>query len=56
MATDRNQNVKQQLLKKRDEAARRKVPLAPSEMVDDAVARGLSGGRWLRANFGVLQW
>jgi predicted negative regulator of RcsB-dependent stress response len=57
VATDRNQNVKQQLLKKRDEAARRKVPLAPGEMVDDAVARGLSGGaRWLKKNFGVLQW
>jgi tetratricopeptide (TPR) repeat protein len=57
VATDRNQNVKQQLLKKRDEAARRKIPLAPGEMVDDAVARGLSSaGRWLRSNFGVLQW
>jgi predicted negative regulator of RcsB-dependent stress response len=57
VANDRNQNVKQQLLKKRDEAARRKVPLAPGEMVDDAIARGMSGaGRWLRANFGVLQW
>ena len=57
MATDRNQNIKQQLLKKRDEAARRKVPLAPGEMVDDAVARGLSSAsRWLRSNFGVLQW
>jgi hypothetical protein len=57
VATDRNQNVKQQLLKKRDEAARRKVPLAPGEMVDDAVARGMSGAaRWLKKNFGVLQW
>jgi hypothetical protein len=57
VATDRNQNVKQQLLKKRDEAARRKVPLAPGEMVDDALARGLSGAsRWLRKNFGALQW
>jgi len=57
VATDRNQNIKQQLLKKRDDAARRKVPLAPGEMVDDAVARGLSSAsRWLRNNFGVLQW
>lgn len=57
MANDRNQNVKQQLLKKRDEASRRKVPLAPGEMVDDALARGMSGaGRWLKSNFGVLQW
>jgi len=57
VATDRNQDVKQQLLKKRNEAVRRKVPLAPGEMVDDAVARGLSGAsRWLKNNFGVLQW
>jgi hypothetical protein len=57
VANDRNQNVKQQLLKKRDEAARRKVPLAPGEMVDDALARGMSGaGRWLTSNFGILQW
>jgi hypothetical protein len=57
VANDRNQNVKQQLLKKRDEAARRKVPLAPGEMVDDALARGMSGaGRWLTSNFGMLQW
>jgi hypothetical protein len=57
VATDRNQNVKQQLLKKRDEAARRKVPLAPGEMVDDALARGFSSStRWLRKNFGALQW
>jgi hypothetical protein len=57
VATDRNQNIKQQLLKKREEAVRRKVPLAPGEMVDDALARGMSGaGRWLTKNFGVLQW
>jgi tetratricopeptide (TPR) repeat protein len=57
VATDRNQNIKQQLLKKRDEAVRRKVPLAPGEMVDDALARGMSGSaRWLKTNFGVLQW
>jgi tetratricopeptide (TPR) repeat protein len=57
VAEDRNQNVKKQLLKKRDEAARRKVPLAPGEMVDDALARGMAGaGRWLKKNFGLLQW
>ena len=57
MAEDRNQTVKKQLLKKRDEAARRKVPLAPGEMVDDALARGLAGGgRWLKKNVGTLQW
>jgi hypothetical protein len=57
VADDRNQNVKKQLLKKRDEATRRKVPLAPSEMVDDALARGMAGtGRWLKKNFGALQW
>jgi hypothetical protein len=54
---DRNQTVKKQLLKKREEATRRKVPLAPGEMVDDALARGMaSTGRWLKANFGALQW
>jgi hypothetical protein len=54
---DRNQTVKKQLLKKRDESVRRKVPLAPSEMVDDAIARGgASIVRWLKQNFGKLQW
>jgi hypothetical protein len=57
VAEDRNQNVKKQLLKKRDDATRRKVPLAPGEMVDDALARGMAGtSRWLRENFGTLQW
>jgi hypothetical protein len=57
VADDRNQNVKKQLLKKREDAVRRKVPLAPSEMVDDALARGTaSAGRWLKKNFGALQW
>ncbi len=57
MAEDRNQNVKKQLLKKREEAVRRKVPLAPGEMVDDAMARGLaSTSQWLKKNFGVVQW
>jgi hypothetical protein len=57
VAEDRNQTVKKQLLKKRDEAARRKVPLAPGEMLDDALARGMAGSsRWLKANFGALQW
>jgi len=57
VAEDKNQTVKKQLLKKREEATRRKVPLAPSEMVDDALARGMaSGGRWLKENFGALQW
>jgi hypothetical protein len=57
VADDRNQNVKKQLLKKREEAVRRKVPLAPSEMVDDALARGMAGtSRWLKKNFGALQW
>jgi len=57
VADDRNQNVKKQLLKKREDAVRRKVPLAPGEMVDDALARGMaSTGRWLRKNFGAIQW
>lgn len=57
MAEDRNQTVKKQLLKKREDAVRRKVPLAPGEMLDDALARGMaSTGRWLKTNFGALQW
>jgi tetratricopeptide (TPR) repeat protein len=57
VAEDRNQTVKKQLLKKRDEAAKRKVPLAPGEMVDDALARGSAGAmRWLKKNFGAVQW
>jgi hypothetical protein len=54
---DRNQAVKKQLLKKRDEAAARKVALAPGEMVDDALARGMVAlGKWFKANVGLLQW
>ena len=57
VAEDSNQTVKKQLLKKREDTARRKVPLAPGEMVDDALARGADGAtRWLQKNFGVLQW
>jgi hypothetical protein len=57
VAEDRNQALKKQLLKKKDEAVRRKVPLAPSEMVDDALARGgASLLRWLKGNFAVIQW
>jgi predicted negative regulator of RcsB-dependent stress response len=57
VAEDKNQTVKKQLLKKREESARKKVPLAPGEMVDDALARGMAGGgRWLKKNFGTLQW
>jgi hypothetical protein len=54
---DRNEAIKKQLLKKRDDAARRKIPLAPGEMVDDAFARGsAAAGRWIKANSGALQW
>jgi len=57
VAEDRNQALKKQLLKKKDEAVRRKVPLAPSEMVDDALARGgASLFRWLKRNFSIIQW
>jgi hypothetical protein len=57
VAEDRNQTVKNQLLKKRQETARKKVPLAPSEMVDDALSRGAAGaGRWLKKNFATVQW
>jgi hypothetical protein len=57
VADDRNQNIKKQLLKKREDAVRRKIPLAPGEMVDDALARGMANtGRWLKKNFGAIQW
>jgi hypothetical protein len=57
VADDRNQNVKKQLLKKREDAVKKKIPLAPGEMVDDALARGFaSTGRWLKKNFGAIQW
>lgn len=54
---DRNQAVRQQLLKKRSEAAKKGIPLAPGEMVDDALARGTDRAvRWAKDNVSTLQW
>jgi hypothetical protein len=56
---DRNARAKE-LLKRRQEDAsigRRDIALAPSEMVDDALARmGAASGKWFRDNFHILQW
>lgn len=52
---DRNEAVRQQLLKKRTEEAQKKVPLAPGELVDDALARAThSSVNWLRSNAGKI--
>jgi hypothetical protein len=54
---DRNQAVRQQLLKKRTEAAKKGIPLAPGEMVDDALARGTDRAvRWAKDNVSTIQW
>ncbi|MFT3764236.1 MAG: hypothetical protein QM820_01750 [Minicystis sp.] len=57
---DKNARAKELLKRRREQAATaeaRPVQLLPSEMVDDALARSASAvGKWLRANFGVLQW
>ncbi|APR77351.1 putative lipoprotein [Minicystis rosea] len=58
---DKNARAKELLKRRREQAAggseARPVQLLPSEMVDDALARSASAvGKWLRANFGVLQY
>jgi hypothetical protein len=53
---DRNKQTKDQLLRKKEEAALRRAGLAPGEMVDDALARAFASGvRWLRGNTTTLQ-
>lgn len=52
---DRNEAVRAQLLKKRTEEAKKRQPLSPGEMVDDAFARGVDGGlKWVRSNVGKV--
>lgn len=52
---DRNEAVRQQLLKKRTDEAQKKVPLAPGELVDDALARAThSSMSWLRSNVATV--
>jgi tetratricopeptide (TPR) repeat protein len=57
---DKNARAKALLQRRREQAeaaAARPVQLLPGEMVDDALARSASAvGKWLRANFSVLQW
>jgi tetratricopeptide (TPR) repeat protein len=53
---DRNKQVKDQLLKKKDAAALRRAGLDPGEMVDDALARATASFiKWLRSHTGMLQ-
>jgi hypothetical protein len=53
---DRNKDVKDKLLKKKEEEALRRAGLAPGEMVDDALARGMASFfKWLRNNTALLQ-
>jgi hypothetical protein len=48
---DKNQAVKQQLMKKREQTEAARKALLPGEMVDDAFARGVAASsKWLRAN------
>jgi predicted negative regulator of RcsB-dependent stress response len=59
---DRNARVREDavrrgLLKKRNEQAQKSIPLAPGEMVDDALARGTEASlKWLRSHLNVLQY
>lgn len=48
---DRNEAIRSQLLKKRADEAKKKVPLGAGELVDDALARATDGSlKWLRSN------
>jgi tetratricopeptide (TPR) repeat protein len=56
---DKNARAKELLKRRREQAAttRQPVQLLPTEMVDDALARSASAvGKWVRKNFGVIQW
>lgn len=54
---DRNQATRQQLLKKREQAEQARKALAPGEMVDDALARGVAAaGKWLRVHSRSVQF
>lgn len=60
LPADKNLRAKELLKRRREQAASaeaRPVQLLPSEMVDDALARSASAvGKWLRANFNVIQY
>ena len=56
---DKNARAKELLKRRREQASEptRPINLLPGEMVDDAFARSTSAaGKWLRANFGKIQW
>ncbi len=58
---DKNARAKELLKRRREQAAGeggpRPVQLLPGEMVDDALARGSSAvSKWIRDNFGIIQW
>src|SRR5262249_28213166 len=58
---DKNARAKELLKRRREQAASdtgpKAIQLLPGEMVDDALARGSSAlGKWIRDNFGVIQW
>lgn len=54
---DRNQAVRDQLLKKNPKVQVQRQALAPGEMVDDALARGVAAtGKWLRQNGKSVQF
>jgi tetratricopeptide (TPR) repeat protein len=59
---DKNARAKELLKRRREQAAGgdtgpKAIQLLPGEMVDDALARGSSAlGKWVRDNFGIIQW
>lgn len=55
---DKNARAKELLKRRREQAAGpRPIQLLPGEMVDDALARsGSAASKWIRENFGMLQW
>jgi tetratricopeptide (TPR) repeat protein len=56
---DKNARAKELLKRRREQASEgtKPIQLLPGEMVDDALARSTSAiGKWIRANFGVIQW
>ena len=55
---DKNARAKELLKRRREQATEaRPVQLLPGEMVDDALARSSSAAsKWIRDNFGVIQW
>lgn len=56
---DKNARAKELLKRRREQASEptRPINLLPAEMVDDAFARSTSAaGKWIRTNFGKIQW